>query len=392
LSFTPSSGTGPFTLVINDSVYTGITSNVPFYPGTATARNRESIWSSDVVGEAPSVIDDAPVELGFKFKVNTAGEIKGVRFYKLPENTGVHTGSLWRADGLLLATATFTNETESGWQQVDFNVPVKVDTGVVYIASYFAPNGRYAYTPSAFDSTKNFMSFSGNVTALSKVESGGNGMYKYSGGFPSDISPVNANYYVDVVFQIPVEDASYTMTGVISSTGCATNALPIQRMNLNIKPSIGVTIQKPFLDCVNSTDGFVTLSATGCNAPFSYSIDNGKTYQTGSTFSNLTSGVYTLRVKDARNDVKDTTITLDVDKAVWTGTVSTDWFNAANWSTNRVPTARTHVIIPASVNRCQINADAIVASIQVSQGVTMRVLNNRKLTMSGTCTDLPKIQ
>lgn len=390
LSFRPTSGTGPYTLVINDSVYKDIAANTAFFPGTATAGNRESIWGNDVIGEAPGIVDEAPVELGFKFKVNTVGEIKGVRFYKLPENTGVHTGSLWRADGLLLATATFTNETESGWQQVDFDLPVKVDTGVTYIASYFAPNGRYAYTATAFDSLNGFTSPSGNVRALSEEEGQGNGVYKYSGGFPNEVSPSNANYYVDVVFQIPIDAASYEMTGVISSTGCATNALPIQRLNLSVKPSIAVTVQKPFLECVNSTDGFITLTATGCNAPFTYSLDNGKTYQTENTFSNLTSGTYTVRVKDARNDIKDTTIIVGVDKAVWTGAVNSDWFNAGNWSTLRVPGTRTHVIIPSTINRCQINTDAVAASIQVSQGVTVRVLNNRKLTMTGTCSELPQ--
>jgi hypothetical protein len=389
LTFRSTSGTGPFTLVMNDSVYTNIVSGTPFFPGTPTATNRESIWGSNVIGEDPAAIDNAPVELGFKFKVNAAGEIKGVRFYKLPDNTGEHTGSLWRSDGLLLATATFTNETESGWQQVDFATPVVVEPGVTYVASYFAPNGRYAYTPKAFDSITNYSSPSGNVIALSKVEAGGNGVYMYNGGFPSETSPTNANYYVDVVYQVPVKDASYELTGVISSTGCATNALPIQRMNVSIKPQIGVGIQKPFLDCVNSTDGYVTLNASGCNAPFSFSMDSGKTYQSGNTFRNLSAGTYTFRVKDARNDVKDTTIVVSVDKAVWTGAVNSDWFNAANWSTQRVPNAKTHVIIPFTTNRCQITADAVAASIQVGQGVTLRILNNRKMTMNGTCTELP---
>lgn len=53
-------------------------------------------------------------------------------------------GSLWTATGTLLANATFTNETASGWQQVEFAQPVPVQAHTVYIASYYAPVDRYA--------------------------------------------------------------------------------------------------------------------------------------------------------------------------------------------------------------------------------------------------------
>ena len=54
------------------------------------------------------------------------GSITGVRFYKDAANTGTHTGSLWTSTGTLLATATFNNETASGWQQVTSRTPVAV--------------------------------------------------------------------------------------------------------------------------------------------------------------------------------------------------------------------------------------------------------------------------
>ena len=64
------------------------------------------------------------VNLGVKFQSDVAGYITGIRFYKGPSNTGTHVGHLWTASGALLATATFTNETASGWQQVNFANPV----------------------------------------------------------------------------------------------------------------------------------------------------------------------------------------------------------------------------------------------------------------------------
>ena len=55
-------------------------------------------------------------------------------------------GHLWDASGNLLATATFTGETASGWQEVDFTNPVAITANTTYVASYFAPAGGYAAT------------------------------------------------------------------------------------------------------------------------------------------------------------------------------------------------------------------------------------------------------
>ena len=72
------------------------------------------------------------------------GYITGIRFYKASANTGTHIGNLWTSAGQLLASATFTNETASGWQQVNFSQPVPVTKNTTYVASYFAPNGHYS--------------------------------------------------------------------------------------------------------------------------------------------------------------------------------------------------------------------------------------------------------
>ena len=50
----------------------------------------------------------------------------------------------------LLATATFTNETASGWQQVNFSTPITIAAGTTYVASYHTNVGRYAATTGFF--------------------------------------------------------------------------------------------------------------------------------------------------------------------------------------------------------------------------------------------------
>ena len=95
----------------------------------------------------PSANDPGAVELGVRFRSSVNGFVTGVRFYKGAANTGTHVGNLWTSAGALLATATFTNESATGWQTVTFSSPVAVTANTVYVASYFAPNGGYAVDP-----------------------------------------------------------------------------------------------------------------------------------------------------------------------------------------------------------------------------------------------------
>ena len=88
--------------------------------------------------------DPTSIEVGVKFKTDTFGIATGIRFYKASTNTGTHIGNLWTSSGQLLASATFTGETASGWQQVNFAQPVPLNPNTTYVASYFAPKGHYS--------------------------------------------------------------------------------------------------------------------------------------------------------------------------------------------------------------------------------------------------------
>jgi hypothetical protein len=88
--------------------------------------------------------------VGLKFTAERFGTVSGIRFYKAATNTGTHIGSLWSASGTLLAQATFTNETASGWQQVNFATPVQISANTTYVVSYLAPNGHYSGDPYYF--------------------------------------------------------------------------------------------------------------------------------------------------------------------------------------------------------------------------------------------------
>ncbi len=83
--------------------------------------------------------DGTSVTVGVKFTSDVFGQVSGIRFYKASTNTGTHVGSLWSSSGQLLASATFTNETTSGWQTVTFSTPVTVLPGTTYVAALLCP-------------------------------------------------------------------------------------------------------------------------------------------------------------------------------------------------------------------------------------------------------------
>lgn len=88
--------------------------------------------------------------LGTRFTASADGFITGIRFFKSSANTGTHVGTLFSSSGEALATATFTNETASGWQSVNFASAVPIVKGQTYVAAYKAPNGHYAADPYFF--------------------------------------------------------------------------------------------------------------------------------------------------------------------------------------------------------------------------------------------------
>ena len=145
-----------------------------------------TIWSSTTTPGTLSDSDTSAVELGVKFRADVNGFITGVRFYKSTANTGTHVGNLWSSTGTKLATATFTGESASGWQQVSFPSPVAVTANTTYVASYHTNVGHYSVNQNYFTSTGVDNS---PLHALRSGVSGANGVYAYgAGGFPSKVS------------------------------------------------------------------------------------------------------------------------------------------------------------------------------------------------------------
>jgi hypothetical protein len=191
---------------------------------TVAAATGISLFSGSDTPAVVTVNDPNPVELGVKFQSSQAGNITAIRFYKGPQNTGTHVGNLWSTvSGTLLpgGTATFSNETSSGWQQVNLPSPVPITANTIYVVSYHT-NGEYSADDDYFDTAAKT---NGPLTAPATGNvAGGNGVYAYgsTSTFPTNTF-LGSNYWVDVVFN-PTSSQTWSISGTISPASLGAGA------------------------------------------------------------------------------------------------------------------------------------------------------------------------
>jgi hypothetical protein len=178
-------------------------SNTASATTTGSSPATESIWGTSYAPKVNSYYDGSrgqTFELGVQFESNVAGEVTGVLFYKQRGTTGSNVGHLWSSSGTLLASATFSSETSSGWQQVSFSSPVSIAANTYYTVSYSTGSPLFYYDSGYFSHAG---VTSGNLTAPSYTDINGtildNGVYNYGGDFPI-ASQYSANFWVDLVF------------------------------------------------------------------------------------------------------------------------------------------------------------------------------------------------
>ena len=258
-------------------------------PGTGVTVNVNcpcSIWGTGAQGATDSG-DANAIDVGVKFKTDTFGVATGIRFYKASTNTGTHVGNLWTSNGQLLASATFTGETASGWQQVNFAQPVTLNPNTTYVASYFAPKGHYSQSEDYFYTVPPIGGSASSVDspplhALRDTNGVANGVYSYGSGSAFPTNTFNGeNYWVDVVFSPsgpPGQVANVTATAGYASAGVSWSA-PASGgavTTYTITPYIGSAAQTP-------------TTVTGSPAPTSAvvgGLTNGTTYAFTVTASN----------------------------------------------------------------------------------------------------------
>jgi hypothetical protein len=160
-------------------------------PAPTAAATTQSLFKNQTPAQLRNS-DGASVnyELGLRFSSKANGRIESIRFYKSASETGTHVGRIWSSTGALLASATFTNETASGWQQAKLATPMTITAGTEYVVSVNTGNSYYVAT---LDALTNGLT-SGDLT----VPANG-GVYGTLGKRPMNTFR-GTNYFRDVVF------------------------------------------------------------------------------------------------------------------------------------------------------------------------------------------------
>ncbi|RZU00770.1 Ig-like domain-containing protein [Rivibacter subsaxonicus] len=275
-----------------------------------------SAWTPASAPVISSVDDSGSVELGVKFRANVNGFITGIRFYKGSGNTGTHVGSLWTTGGTRLATATFTGETASGWQQVNFATPVAIVANTVYVASYFAPNGHYAGDNGFFAAAG---VDNGPIRLLSNSESGGNGVYAYSSSssFPNS-TYASSNYWVDVVFT--TSTGPDTTPPTVSSTTPAAGASGVATAT-----AVSASFSEPIDPATLGASSFELRGPGNVLVATTLSYDAAASRATLSPSAALSAAtLYTATVKGGANGVKDFAGNAIASDVVWSFTTAAD--------------------------------------------------------------------
>ncbi len=116
---------------------------------------------------------------------------------------------------------------------------------------------------------------------------GGQPQYSYS--INGGITYQSQNFFINIPpgnYTVKVRDAANTVS---SETPIVIRTPSPIAVNTSIKP----------IDCISNA--IVTVSATGGQGPYFYSLDGGITYVTNNTFSNILAGTYRIVVKDQKN-------------------------------------------------------------------------------------------
>lgn len=255
------SGPGPYDLVVNGTTYNNIAVGQTI--ATFGSVGPQRIWDSI---PSPGSYEDAPVELGVKFKSSSDGLIKGIRFFSPKNASGKYTGHLWTAGGTLLDSVVFTGVTSSGWQEALFVNPLPIKADTIYIASYHTASGVYSATSGGLTNSVT----NGALTALGSGVAGGNGLYSYGSSPTFPTNSFNAtNYWVDVIL---VSDTSlvytFNLTNVTDSAGTANSGnlqtLVVTSSNCNIvqgRPGSGINQTQQNNVSIKTTSAFSDAKA-----------------------------------------------------------------------------------------------------------------------------------
>ncbi|KAK6028618.1 hypothetical protein OSTOST_05292 [Ostertagia ostertagi] len=147
----------------------------------------------------------------------------------------------------------------------------------------------------------------------------------------------------------------------------------------------------------------LSASATGGTVTYKWQVDNGSGFADitdGGIYSNSSTGSLTitgaptsmygyqfrLNATNACGTTSSNAAILTF-RSTWTGTTSTNWNVAGNWSCNVVPDAQTDVVIGTATNQPTISTVANVHNVTLNTGGTLTVAAANSIGVAGSITN-----
>lgn len=267
--------------------------------GTATPGCESSVLKTDYIEVIDCSITPPTAEIGAS--INSGCGPLTVTFTDASTLGGLATSWLWNFDDGTFSTVqnpgahVFTN---SGVYTVIFEAcnsgGCTSDTTVITVGSPAVISNISTTNPTC----------AGNNGSIVITATGGTGPLSYSVDNGATFQTSNTfNGLSSGPYSIVVED----------SIGCQqTSNVTLLAPVLPVISNVAVTHPS----CFGGTNGSITITASGGTGTLQYSIDNGSTFQTSTTFSGLNAGVYTIVVQDANGCQASSTGTLNNPPAI----------------------------------------------------------------------------
>ncbi|HEY0656739.1 MAG TPA: gliding motility-associated C-terminal domain-containing protein, partial [Chryseosolibacter sp.] len=279
-------GTGPYEYSINNGVTFGTSNTFTLLAGNTNhavvVRDASGCLSSSIaiiINNLSSITASSIAKTDVSSCVGTNGQIviSGVTGGSGTYNFSVDNGTTTQGSG------TFTNLTPGTYQVV---ISDAAPGGCVSAATTVTIGviGNIVPVISKADAACNGVA-NGSITVSSV--SGGLAPYEYSKDNGTTFQPSNVfNTLSAGTYSIVVRDAALCVSSVASI---------IIQNGVTITPAVNTTN----VSCTGG-DGVITIPSVsgGGAAPFTYSINNGTTFQASSTFNSVAQGVYSVVVKD----------------------------------------------------------------------------------------------
>lgn len=168
--------------------------------------------------------------------------------------------------------------------EIEYNFCLNISINNLQI--HFNPNGLDDNGYNQWVSDDYTYSINWDVSLSRWKLNGGNLTYSVYSSLPSSVPPLNSWYVLGA-------------NGTVSANEGVCNPLGIN--------SLTYSVNQPICSC----DGNLMVNVSGGYPPYQYSIDNGVTYFNSPIFSQLCSGIYSIKVIDISGNTNSNNVTLN---------------------------------------------------------------------------------